>query len=307
MARFHRVAVLMGGPSSEREISLLSGSAVTEALRSAGYDARPVVAGRDCAFELPPGTEAVFPALHGAWGEDGGAQSALEALGVPYVGCRPGAAKVSFDKILSRAAFATAGVPIPEGAVVRAPGAGGKIPDPPLPFPLVAKPPREGSSVGVSIVHDASGWPAAVRKAAECDEEILVEKFIAGREWTVPVIGGGEALPVVEILPAAGWYDFEAKYSDDAGTRYAFPEFGASPEQAALCRRAREIAVAAYRAVGGRDLGRIDMRVADDGAVFVLENNTIPGCTSHSLLPKAAEKAGISFPALCARLVEGAA
>ena len=297
----------MGGPSSERDVSLVSGRAVAAALEAAGYEALPVVVGRDAKFELPAGTEAVFPALHGEWGEDGGAQSALEALGVPYVGCRPAAARVSFDKILSREAFAAAAIPVPRGAVLDFdPARGDAVPEPPMPFPLVAKPPRQGSSVGVSIVRSADEWPEALACAAKYDKQILVEDFIPGREWTVPIVGAGEALPVIEIRPKAGWYDFEAKYSDDAGTQYAFPEDRDDPQERRLSALARSVAVAAYRAVGGKDLGRIDMRVSPGGEIFVLENNAIPGCTSHSLLPKAAEKAGIPFSALCARLVEGA-
>lgn len=306
MAKFRRVAVLMGGPSSERDISLESGKAVANALRIAGYEALEVVVGTDASFSLPEGVDAAFPALHGAWGEDGGAQKALEKLGVPYVGCRPAEAETSFDKILSRAAFEKHSVPIPPGAVLHIESPESAAPAPPLPFPLVVKPPRQGSSVGVSIVRNFSDWPAAIAKAAQFDTEILVEEFIDGREWTVPVIGMGEPLPVVEIRPGAGWYDFEAKYSDEAGTQYTFPEDSPDPADVALARKAKQVAVEAYHAVGGRDMGRIDMRVTPQGGFFVLENNAIPGCTAHSLLPKAAARAGLSFPALCARLVEGA-
>lgn len=309
--RFSKVAVLMGGSSSEREISLLSGKAVAAALAEAGFDAAGVVAGKDEKFDLPAGTEAVFVALHGSWGEDGGAQAALEALGVPYTGCRPDESRVSFDKTLSREAFARAGVPIPRGCVVRDPRCGGDAPDatfPPPPFdpPLVVKPPRQGSSVGVSIVRDASGWTAALEEAFKFGPDAIVEEFIPGREWTVPILGAGEPLPIIEVRPKVGWYDFEAKYSDEAGTEYVFPEDRGDPAEAALCARVRETASAAYKAVGGRGLGRIDLRVSPDGGIFILENNSIPGCTSHSILPKSAAKAGIPFPELCARIVEGA-
>ena len=303
--RFRKVAVLMGGPSSERDISIESGRSVAAALREAGYDAVEVLAGRDRSFSLPAGVEAVFPALHGEWGEDGGAQAALEALGVPYVGCRPDAARVSFDKTLTREAFARAGVPIPRGGTYFPARAGDFAP--PVPIPLVVKPPRQGSSVGVSIVSEETQWAPAVAAALEYGPDVVVEEFIPGREWTVPLLGAGEPLPIVEIRPKTGWYDFGAKYSDDAGTEYVFPEDSDDPAESELCARAREIAAAAYRAVGGRDFGRVDLRVSPDGGIFALENNSIPGCTGHSLLPKAAAKAGIPFPALCARLVEGAA
>lgn len=303
--RFRKVAVLMGGPSSERDVSIESGKSVAAALREAGYDASEVLVGRDRRFELPAGTEAVFPALHGEWGEDGGAQAELEAMGLPYVGCRPDAARVSFDKTLTREAFARAGVPIPRGGTFFPP-AGGVAWAPPAPLPLVVKPPRQGSSVGVSIVREEAQWAPAVEEALRYGPDVIVEEFVPGREWTVPLLGGGEPLPVVEIRPRTGWYDFGAKYSDDAGTEYVFPEDSADPAERALCERARAVAVAAYRAVGGRDFGRVDLRVAPDGGVFALENNAIPGCTAHSLLPKAAARAGVPFSALCARLVEGA-
>lgn len=303
--KFRHVAVLMGGSSSERDISLLSGRAVAAALREAGCDATEVVVGTDDSFELPPGTEAVFPALHGAFGEDGGVQSALDRLGIPYPGNRAEESRVAFDKIETRKRFAEAGVPHPRGFAI----APGDEPPaaPPFPFPVVVKPPRQGSSVGVSIVRGAADWLPAVAEARKFDPDVLVEEFVPGREWTVPVIGSAEfpeALPIVEIRPKCEWYDWCAKYSDDAATAYVFPDD--DPSQAALCDRARAVALLAFKATGGRDMGRIDLRVTPEGGVYALENNTIPGCTSHSLLPKAAAKAGISFPELCVRIMEGA-
>ena len=299
--RFHTVAVLMGGGSTEREISLLSGEAVLAALREAGYDAKPVVVDRENRFSLPGGTEAAFLALHGAWGEDGGAQAALEALGVPYTGCGVEASRVSFDKTLSRAAFERAGVPVPPGYVI---GAGVEEAEPRIAMPLVAKPPRQGSSVGVSIVRRASEWAPALALARRYDPDVIVERYVPGREWTVPIVGDGTALGVIEIRPRVEWYDWNAKYSDDAGTDYVFP--AEDPANAALAERTEEIALRAYRAVGCRGVGRIDLRVSPDGGVFVLENNSLPGMTSHSLLPKAAAKAGIPFPELCSRILEDA-
>ena len=299
--RFEKVAVLMGGGSTEREISLLSGEAVLAALREAGYDARPVVVDRENRFSLPEGTEAAFLALHGAWGEDGGAQAALEALGVPYTGSGVEASRASFDKTLSRAAFERAGVPVPPGYVI---GAGVEEAEPRIALPLVAKPPRQGSSVGVSIVRRASEWAPALALARRYDPDVIVERYIPGREWTVPIVGDGTALGVIEIRPRVEWYDWNAKYSDDAGTDYVFP--AEDPANAALAERTEEIALRAYRAVGCRGVGRIDLRVSPDGGVFVLENNSLPGMTSHSLLPKAAAKAGIPFPELCSRILEDA-
>ena len=301
--RFRRVAVLMGGASSEAEISLLSGRAVLGALRDAGYDAEPVeLDPATNAFELPAGTEAAFVALHGAYGEDGGVQAKLDALGVPYTGSGAGASRVSFDKLLSRAAFAAAGVPIPDGYAL----APGEDPGdaPRLPLPVVVKPPRQGSSVGVTIVRGLSSWRGAVAEARRFDPDPLVETYVPGREWSVAVVGG-EALPPMEIRPKTGWYDWRNKYADDAGTAYVFPQDDPA-EDPALLAAAKRIALQAWRAVGGRGVGRVDERITPAGEVFVLENNSIPGCTAHSILPKSAARAGIPFPALCARILEDA-
>ena len=298
MVKFRKVAVLMGGGSSEAEISMLSGRAVAAALREAGCDVREVVLDKENRFTLPEGTEAAFIMLHGAYGEDGGVQADLQKIGVPYVGSDVESSHVSFDKTLSRAAFAAAGVPIPDGYVI----APGEDPGdaPRIPFPVVVKPPRQGSSVGVTIVRDSAGWRPAVEAARKYDPDVIVEKFIPGREWSVAILDN-EALPPMEIRPKTGWYDWRNKYSDDAGTTYEFPQD--NPAEAALVEKARAIALAAYHAVGGRGMGRIDARVSPAGEIFVLENNSIPGCTAHSILPKAAAKAGISFSELCARVL----
>lgn len=301
--RFKHVAVLMGGASSEGEISLLSGRAVLGALREAGYDAVPVELDRKTnAFELPAGVEAAFIALHGAYGEDGGVQAKLDAMGVPYTGSGAEASRVSFDKILSRAAFAAAGVPIPAGYALAAGEDEGDAPR--LPLPVVVKPPRQGSSVGVSIVREAAAWRPAVAEARRFDPDPIVEAYVPGREWSVAIVGD-TALPPMEIVPKTGWYDWRNKYADDAGTAYLFPQDDPACDPA-LVARAQEVALAAYRAVGGRGVGRVDMRLAPGGGIFVLENNSIPGCTSHSILPKSAAKAGISQPELYARILEDA-
>ena len=298
MVKFKKVAVLMGGGSSEAEISMLSGHGVAGALREAGCDVSEVVLDKANRFTLPEGTEAVFIALHGAYGEDGGVQADLQRMGVPYVGSDVESSRVSFDKTLSRKAFAAAGVPIPEGYVI-APGEDpGEAPR--LPLPVVVKPPRQGSSVGVTIVRDLADWRPAVEAARAYDPDVIVETFIPGREWSVAILDD-EALPPMEIRPKTGWYDWRNKYSDDAGTSYEFPQD--NPAEAALVEKARAIALAAYHAVGGRGMGRIDARVTPEGEIFVLENNSIPGCTSHSILPKAGAKAGISFSELCARVL----
>ena len=298
MVKFKKVAVLMGGGSSEAEISMLSGRGVAAALREAGCEVHEVVLDKANRFTLPEGIEAAFIMLHGAYGEDGGVQADLQRMGVPYVGSDIESSRVSFDKTLSRAAFAAAGVPIPEGYVI--------APDedpsdaPRLPLPVVVKPPRQGSSVGVTIVRDVTEWRPAVEAARAYDPDVIVEKFIPGREWSVAILDD-EALPPMEIRPKTGWYDWRNKYADDAGTAYEFPQD--NPAESALVAKARAIALAAYHAVGGRGMGRIDARVTPEGEIFVLENNSIPGCTAHSILPKSAAKAGISFSELCVRVL----
>ena len=159
--------------------------------------------------------------------------------------------------------------------------------------------------MGVSVVRRAAEWAPALALARRYDPDVVVERYIPGREWTVPILGEGTALPIVEVRPKTGWYDWRAKYADGAGTDYLFPED--DPANAAAAALARDVALRAYRAVGGRGVGRIDLRLAPDGAAFVLENNSLPGCTPHSILPKAAAKAGLPFPALCARILEDAA
>ncbi len=294
MSRYRKVAVLMGGVSSEREVSLRSGQAVVNGLREAGYDAAPVVLARAAVEGLPAGTEAVFLALHGGYGEDGGVQADLDRLGLPYTGSGAAASRLAMDKVATKRRLTTCGVPTPEYEVLTAGETSARL-EP----PLVVKPPRDGSSVGISLVRNAAEWPAALANARSLEQEVLVERFIAGREWTVGVVGN-EALPAVEVRAAGGWYGFEAKYVSQ-NTQYLFPEDAADRETLA---RARELALATFKALGARGLGRVDFRVTDDGGLFVLELNSLPGFTASSLLPKAAARAGLSFSALCAKVME---
>lgn len=300
--RFHTVAVLMGGSSSERDISMLSGTAVAGALREAGYRVFAVEVDAQDAFALPPEVEAVFIALHGTFGEDGGVQKVLRRLGVPYTGSDAASSRISFDKLLAREAFQAGGVRVPDGAVVRSDAIAGAAP----PWlPVVVKPPCQGSSVGVSIVKDAAAFPAALAEAAKYGETILLEAYIPGREWTVPIVGE-QVLPIVEITPKIGdgWYDWTAKYQSGGTTVYTFPED--DPANAAIAREVRAQAMAAFKAVGARGVGRIDFRISPEGVPYALELNSIPGCTANSILPKSAAKAGIAFPALCERILESA-
>lgn len=294
MRKFRNVAVLSGGVSSEREVSLRSGRAVAGGLGEAGYNVALVVLAREAVEGLPAGVEAVFIALHGGYGENGGVQADLDRLGLPYTGSGAAASRLAMDKVATKRLLAARGVPTPEFEVLAAGESRGRL----LP-PLVVKPPRDGSSVGVTLVRRPDEWAGALAAARQVDSEVLVERYIAGREWTVGVLDG-EALPPIEILAPGGWYDYEAKYV--AGlTGYCFPEGSAD---AVPVRRCRELALETFRAVGARGLGRVDFRLDADGTPWVLELNTIPGFTATSLLPKAAARAGIGFSRLCARIME---
>jgi D-alanine-D-alanine ligase len=296
--KMKRIAVVMGGTSSERAVSLRSGGAVVKGLCEAGFDAVPAVLEEDRLERLPEGTEAVFIALHGGGGENGGVQAALDRLGVPYTGPGAAASRLAMDKIATKRVLERAGVPTPPYEVLgRSAEATG------LALPVVVKPPRDGSSVGVSKVAEPSQWAGALAlaRAADPEGEVLVEAYIPGREWTVGVVGG-EALPVVEIRTPAGWYGFEEKYTPGV-TAYTFPE---SEQDAPLAATCRVLALVAFEAAGCRGMSRVDFRVAPDGSPYVLEINTVPGFTETSLLPKAAAKAGLTFSGLCAKILADA-
>lgn len=280
----------MGGPSSERDVSLRSGQAVANGLREAGYDAIEVdVVGRS--FELPHGTEAVFIALHGEFGEDGEVQGLLEKKRVPYVGSDPESSLNSFDKVRSKKIFTDAGIPTAPYQIFR------KGDKRNLSFPLVTKPATQGSSIGVSRVLDESAWLGATDEAFRYGPDVIVETFIPGRELTVGVVAG-EALPVVEIVAPEAWYNFEAKYTKGK-TRYDVPAL-LTPKQTQECQR---WALKTFEALKCRGFGRVDLRLAPDGGIYVLELNSIPGFTETSLLPKAAAEYGLNFAQLCDRIV----
>jgi len=290
---FQNVAVLKGGFSAEREVSLESGAAIANGLRKAGYTVTEIdVTSPD--FTVPAGIEAVFIALHGTFGEDGGAQARLTELGIPYVGADAEASRRSFDKLLTEICLREAGVPVPEGETLRR---GDKRT---LPLPVAVKPPRQGSSVGCSLVFNESEWEPALADALQYDDEILIQRFIPGREFTVGIVDG-DVLPIVEIVTAAGWYDYTAKYKVDT-TRYVIP----AELDAGTASRMQKTAMETFKALGVRGFGRVDFRMTPEGEQFVLELNNIPGFTSHSLLPKAAAAAGIEFSALCDRIMKTA-
>lgn len=288
------VVVMRGGPSAEREVSLRSGAAVAGALRGLGHrvtelDPRPG------AWVLPAAADVVFLALHGTYGEDGAIQAELETLGVPFTGCDAAASRVAFDKILTKERCAAAGIATPQHLVVRdarTPWPAGWRP------PLVVKPARQGSSVGLRFVDVESDWPAALDAALLHDDAVLVEERVGGRELAVGILGD-RALPLVEVRPLSGAYDYASKYTAGA-TEYLCP--APLGDAAAACAQAAGLR--AFTAVGGRDYARVDVMLDAAGAPWVLEVNTLPGMTETSLLPKAAAAAGISFPALCRKMVE---
>lgn len=285
---------MKGGPSAEREVSLRTGTAVAEALRSLGHDVHEVdpVSGK---WKLPEGTEVVFLALHGTYGEDGTIQSELEELGVPYTGCGPQASRISFDKELAKERFRAAGVPTARYEVLSAPNAEWPADWRP---PVVLKPARQGSSVGLQFVDELSQWPDALAEALKHDTRVLMEERIYGRETTVAILGE-QVLPVVEIAPKQGSYDYHNKYTRGA-TEYYCP----APLDDSVTRRVQNAALNAFRAVGGRDYARVDVMVKTDGMPVVLEVNTLPGMTETSLLPKAAAAAGMDYPSLCQKMID---
>ncbi len=290
------IALLMGGPGSEREVSITSGNAVLEALQQEGFTrVTPVIVDSESPA-IPEGTELCYNIIHGTYGEDGGLQSYLEKLGIPYTGAGSETSRKCFDKVLTKEAIVAAGVPTPASEVITADQM------PTIPVPCVIKPPCEGSSVGVQIVKDEADLAAAVAEAGKYGKELLVEEFIKGKELTVAIFNG-EALPVIHICPRSGFYDMNNKYPSlygGAGSDYICPADISEEETKAV----QQAALAAYNALNVEVYGRVDVLLTDDGKPYVLEINTIPGMTSASLFPKAAKAVGISFGELCTRIAE---
>jgi len=288
------IAVMLGGPSAEREVSLRSGAAVARALRSLGHSVREVDP-KDDSWSLPPDTDVVFLALHGTYGEDGTVQQRLEELSVPYTGCDPEASRIAFDKALTKERCIAAGVPTARYAVIESPAASWPLDWNP---PVVLKPVRQGSSVGVQFVERVSDWSGALAEAIRYDSEVLMEEKICGRECTIGILAG-EALPIVEVQPKAGFYDYQNKYTVGA-TEYLCP----APFDRALTHRIQAAALGAFRAIGGQDYSRVDVMLRENNEPVVLEVNTLPGMTETSLLPKAAAAAGIGYAELCQRMID---
>lgn len=293
-----KIAVLMGGPGSERQVSLASGNAVLKALHGLGLDAVAVdVTGTS--IDLPADTGLAFNVIHGTFGEDGQLQQILEDMGVPYTGAGVRSSRTAFDKNLAKAAFVAAGVPTPRAEIVDVSG-GPRLPS--FPAPFVVKPPREGSSVGVNIVKRQADAGGAMADAAKYGNDILVEEYIEGMELTVAVLDD-TALPIVHIIPPEGVYDMASKYpwlSGSQGSRYICP----ADLDEATTRAVQEAALAAHRSLGIEIYSRVDVLLDSRKRPFVLEANTIPGMTETSLLPKAAAASGIAFPELCKTIAE---
>ena len=305
-----KVAVLTGGSSAERQVSLMSGGGVLAALQSLGVDAHAFdPAERELGELRREGYARVFIALHGRHGEDGTVQGALELLGIPYTGSGVMASAIAMDKVMTKRVWQTENLPTPRWQWL-APDRQTRedlnaVPDA-IGLPLIVKPPREGSSIGITKVLGYSQMQDAVALAAKYDADVLCEEFIEGIELTCPVLGQGataRALPVVRIDAPDGNYDFEHKYfSEDTG--YRCPS-GLPPEEEAEVQR---LTLAAYRSLGCRGWGRADlMRRASDGRFFLLEMNTSPGMTGHSLVPMSARAAGIPYEQLCLQLLQHAA
>ncbi len=293
-----KIAVLMGGPGSEREVSLASGKAVLKALLELGLDAVPVDI-TTTEITLPDGIGLAFNVIHGTFGEDGQLQDALEKLGIPYTGAGPDSSRIAFDKNLAKAAFIAHGVPTPRAEIIDVSN-GPKLPS--FAAPFVVKPPREGSSVGVHIVRRQAQAEAAMADAAKYGNDILVEEFIGGKELTVAILDD-VALPIVQITPPEGVYDMASKYpwlSGAKGSEYQCP----ADLDLEITMAVQAAALAAHRALGVEIYSRVDVLLDSQNRPYVLEANTIPGMTETSLLPKAAAAIGISFPELCKKIAE---
>jgi len=297
---FGKVAVLFGGKSAEREVSLKSGAAVLAALQRSGVDAYPFdPAVQNLQALADDGFDRAFIALHGRYGEDGTVQGALELLGIPYTGSGVLASALGMDKWRSKLVWQAAGVPIPDYALLDE-HSDWKAVAQKLGMPLFVKPANEGSSVGISKVKQESELRAAYQAAAKYDKLVIAERFIGGGEYTAAILGE-QALPIIKIEPANEFYDYEAKYIRN-DTKYLCP----SDLSAAQEEEMQQLAKQAYALIGGQGWGRVDFLKGMDGKLYVLEANTSPGMTDHSLVPMAARKAGINFEQFVLRVLESA-
>jgi D-alanine-D-alanine ligase len=296
-----KVAVLMGGPSAEREISLISGKAVLKALNEKGVDAHAFDPKERELFDLKrEGFKRAFIALHGRFGEDGTVQGALEVLGIPYTGSGVMASALSMDKWRTKLVWMASGIPTPRFVLLKAGMDFAKVVEK-LGLPIIVKPAHEGSTLGLSKVRTAADLQAAYVLAAKFDPLVIAEEFIAGQELTAAVLGES-ALPLVRIVAPEGNYDYRNKYFTD-DTKYYCPAGIDAAIEDEICA----VALKAFRVLGCRGWGRADVMLRADGSYSFLEMNTSPGMTGHSLVPIAARAVGLSYPDLCVRILEGAA
>jgi D-alanine-D-alanine ligase len=296
MSNFGKVAVLYGGTSAERPVSLNSGSRVLAALLGQGIDAHAFDPAEQALDELK-GYDRAFIALHGRHGEDGTIQGALEVMHIPYTGSGVLASALAMDKFRTKLMWQAAGLPVPEYALLKADSDFADIEDE-LGLPMFVKPAREGSSIGVTKVKTPGSLKAAYQEAARHDSLVIVEKGVMGGEYTVGIVGD-EVLPIIKIVPATDWYDYEAKYTRD-DTQYLCP-CGLTEKRE---QQIRAEALEAFRMLGGRGWGRVDFLLDEAGNHYFLEVNTAPGMTDHSLVPMAARVAGMAYPELVRRILE---
>jgi len=291
-----KIAVLMGGPGSEREVSLATGRGVAKALRSLGAEVIEIDV-RNEDFQLPNDVDLAFITIHGTFGEDGQIQKILERRGIAYTGEGVTTSEIAFDKTRTKERFLEHGVTTPPWEVIHA----GERPT--IPLPIVVKPPRQGSTVGVVIVKNENELESAINEASKYGCELLIEKFVSGRELTIGVLGD-QALPILEIIPKGGFYDFNNKYP------FLNPQAGGGAEHvcpanidAKKTKEIQELALRAFRAAGLQVYARVDAILSENGQPFILEINNIPGMTETSLLPEAAAAVGIGYADLCARII----
>lgn len=302
---YGKVGVLFGGRSAERDVSIMSGTGVLQALRNQGVDAHAFDPGQRSLAELAAEKfDRVFIALHGRFGEDGSIQGALELLGIPYTGSGVMASSVGMDKITTKIVWLAAGLPTPNYAVLDARSDLEQVAAY-LGLPLIVKPPHEGSTIGITKVSAAGEFQAAYDVAAALDDSVLAEEFVTGREFTVAVLGSGataRALPILEIVAPQGNYDYQNKYYTDV-VQYHCP----APLPQELTEEMQRIALAAYLQLGCEGWGRVDVLLRErDQKPFLLEVNTSPGMTTHSLVPMAAQAVGISYEELCVEILRTA-
>lgn len=304
-----RIGVLMGGQSAERDVSLRTGAAVHGALMRRGYDVTAIDVGPSLYKELVDrDVKIAFLALHGLGGEDGSIQGFLESIRIPYTGSGVRASAIGMHKVVTKTILSQHGIPVPAGGVVTRGedvSAARVLKAAKLTWPVVVKPPSQGSTIGVSIVRKPSQWKEALALAHRYEDEAMIEAYIPGHEVTVGVVAGPggrlEAFPPVEIVAPDGFYDFSAKYQKGR-TQYLCP----APLSAKVARRIRELAIVTYRALDCEGAARVDFRVTARGMPYVLEINTVPGMTETSLLPMAAARAGVTYEALTERILYSA-